>query len=231
MVFVNPGLWKDPFEKMYLDTDYSELGFVLPKIYCMCLTTTLQNEEAAWKVYSDKDEKTIRAKINTVTLFEILSDFALKNNYTIYFGNANYKLSKFEIQDLHSIDSENYSAFFEPFSLEKYLEIMTLKRRAFKYENELRIFIVPNKGNKYSENLLKIKIPTDKYSLLFTFFTIQPFDKITLIDYKSKIEIKKQESEKTEIAKNIKSFYVNAKISNSTLYDECNPVEKVYKIK
>lgn len=229
LVFVNPSLWKDPFEKMYLETDYTEFGIKQPKIYCMCVATKTENEEAAWKIYSSEKDRTVRCKINRIALFNILNEFAVKENFTIYFGNINYDLTKAEIKTLDSKTNVHHKNYFEPFSLEKFLELLTLKRRAFKYENELRILIVPNVGNTYSDDILKIKIPKDQYSKLFSTFTIQPFDPIIATDPRSKIEVLKQDFENAEINKSIKLIYKFGRIYSSSLYSKCIPIKKVFK--
>lgn len=176
LVFVCPNLWKDSFEKRYLDTDFTDLGIKQPKIYCMCFATKVENEEAEWKFYSYKKKMTIRCRINIEPLFEILSDFAQKNDVHIFIGNANYELSKKEIQFLHLPKSKNFSSYFEDFSLDKYMKLMTLKPKERKNENEFRIFVVPKNEDRNSEDIFKIPIPEDKYDTLFSNFMVQPFE-------------------------------------------------------
>jgi len=228
LVFVSPKLWKDPFEKMYLDTDYTELGFKQPKIYCFCVTTALKNEEAAWKIYSVNNERTLRCSIETNALFEILSQFAYENNFDVYFGNANYKLNAKEISDLQFPYSKYHNTYFSDFSIEKYLNVMTIKRHAFEYENELRIFMVPNKIENNSEDILRIKIPEDKLQKLFSGFTIQPFDPVIGEDSVAKLENIKNDFERKEIAKSIKLLYGETKVYSSFLYQDIEPIKKIY---
>jgi len=228
LVFVNPKLWKDPFEKLYLNTDYKELGLNQPKIYCFCVTTELKNEEAAWNIYKVNNERTLRCNINTNVLFEILSQFAYENNFKVYFGNANYKFTNKEIFNLQFPDNKYHKNYFSDFSIEKYLNVMTIKRQAFAYENELRIFMVSNKIENNNEDILRINIPEDKLQKLFSGFTIQPFDPVVGQDSVAKLESIKQEFEKKEIAKSIKLLYGETKVYTSSLYHNFEPIEKIY---
>ncbi len=228
LTFINPKLWKDPFEKMYLTTDYTELGFKQPQIYCFCVTTELKNEEAAWKIYSVKDERTMRCNIETKVLFEILSQFASENNFDIYFGNANYKYTTKEISNIQFPESKYHNTYFSDFSIIKYLNVMTIKRQAFEYENELRIFIVPNVNENQFEDIIKIKVSEDKLLKLFSGFTIQPFDPVVGESSLAKLERIKQDFEKKEISKSIKLLYGDTIVNTSTLYQNREPIEKIY---
>lgn len=174
LAFVNPGLWKDSFEKRYLDTDYTDLGFKQPKIYCMCFTTKIENEDAEWSFFSLKKMMTIRCQLNIEPLLEVLSDFAQKNDFEVYIGNVNYELSKKELQSLHLPKSKHFDSYFKDFSLDKYLGIMNLKPKERKNENEIRIFLVSKNENHNSEDILKIPIPENKFHLLYSNFMVQP---------------------------------------------------------
>lgn len=60
-------------------------------------------------------------------------------------------LHKKEFKRLNGNTEQNepYSAYFKSFSLDKYLNLLLLKRDAFLHEQEIRFFIVPAKvGNK-----------------------------------------------------------------------------------
>lgn len=47
------------------------------------------------------------------------------------------------ILDLHLKRSSRYTEYFTVFSLEKFISLLSLKRDAFQYENEIRLFAIP----------------------------------------------------------------------------------------
>lgn len=227
LVFVNPAFWENTFEKMYLDTDYTDLGLKQPKIYCMCFSTSDENEETEWKIYS-KNNNTVRCQINIDVISDIITDFSKENGFLVYMGYANYDLTKTEIQSLYLHKGKHYDNYFREFTLEKYLEIMLLKPNAFKYENEFRIFIVPKPGKKYIKGLLKIPIPEDKFQLLFSNFTIQDFELKYTDDHK-RVRLEKEINElvKETWAEKIKSLYQNASIEKYIQLKKYKPIKKI----
>jgi len=228
LVFVSPNLWKDSFEKRYLDTDFTDLGLKQPKIYCMCFATKVENEEAEWKFYSYKKKMIIRCRINIEPLFEILSDFAQKNDVHIFIGNANYELLKKEIQFLHLPKSKNFGSYFENFSLDKYMKLMTLKPKERKNENEFRIFVVPKNEDHNSEVIFKIPIPEDKYDTLFSNFMVQPFENAYSDNPKDLKYMEDSFQAMREIfADKLLSLYPHAKIDNYKQFDRYRAVNKL----
>ena len=228
LVFVYPGLWNDPFDKMYLATDYTALGFKQPKIYCMRFIAGVENEDTEWKMVADNEEKTIRCGINGKPLCEMLQAFADKNDLQVYFGKVNYELTREEIQSLHLPKGKHFDHFFKDFTLEKYLQILTLKPQTQSYEKEWRIFMVPKKEGKYFKDLLKIPIPGDSYSLLFSNFTIQPFAvKKSNLPNAEKTNAGFYEFVKGSIAETLGSLYPNAAIDHYEPVKKYKPVKRI----
>jgi hypothetical protein len=228
LAFVNPSLWNDSFEKRYLDTDYTDLGFKQPKIYCMCFATKIENEEAEWRFYSFKKMMTIRYRLNIETLLEVLSEFAKINDFEVFIGNVNYELSKKELQSLHLPKSKHFDSYFKEFSFEKYLGIMTLKPKERKNENELRIFMVSKNENHYSEDILKIPIPEDKYQLLYSNFMVQPYENAHSDNPKDlKYMEGTFEGMRKMYADNFKSLYPNATVVSYKFLKRYSPVKKI----
>ena len=180
LVFVSPVLWKDRYERRFLFTDYSKCNFVQNKIRCMCFTTEgAVNEEAGWKCYSDdKNEKCVRLTFKVDKLLHALDKYAIENKAKIYIGEAIYGLDVNEIYSVHKSDSRYNSIFFpKNFNVSNYLSLMLLKRKAFAYENEIRIFIYHEK-EIFSEEEKKF---VDKENIANKAFLL---DKVT-VDYKS----------------------------------------------
>lgn len=228
LVFVYPGLWKDPLEKIYLTTDYSALGFRQTKIYCMCFITDAENEATEWKMVADNDKKTIRCQFNVIPLFEMLSAFAEKNDLLVYMGNVNNELTREEIQGLYKPKAKHHDAYFKDFSVEKYLQLLTLKPKTPYYENELRIFLVPKHENQYFKDTLKVPIPEELYSLLFSNFTIQAFEiKQSYLPNHEKTDAGFYEFVKSSMAETLHSLYPNATIDHYEPFKKCKPVKRV----
>lgn len=144
--FFEPNKWNDKFEQRFYCADYKIPGveFMTPRLFATCVTRE-KNSEAAWKVYShgqglgshcvqlelDIDKLRIELKKNDLKIAEMYVE---------------YKEEIF-ILELHNKNkSKAYEAYFSSFSLRKFLKLLTLKRNAYKYENEIRLFAIP-KGN------------------------------------------------------------------------------------
>lgn len=160
LVFVSPVLWEDKYERRFLFTDYSSLNFQQGKIRCMCITNEpYYGEEACWKSYSWKEvefvckdgkkeckimrnKEMVRLTFNLGELLSTLDDFFKDSRAKIYIGETIYGLEVIEINNLHREGKKFHDVFFpKKFDVENYLSLMLIKRKAFSYENEIRIFI------------------------------------------------------------------------------------------
>lgn len=161
LVFVSPVTWVDPFERRFWKTDYSrKYNFIRPEIACMCLTTkSSTNEEAAWRMYAEGKSKALRISFNVKRLLDTLESYVQTNHCAIYIGEAIYSLERKAIVGLHNQVNEFFPK--NNFSLEHYLTLMCLKRKAFAFENEIRIFIV-NNNNTWNSDIIKIPVKIDK---------------------------------------------------------------------
>lgn len=157
LVFVSPESWYDPFEQLYYGIDCSSRGYMTEDIACMCVSEkSSTNEDASWRVYSESNDKAVRISIERKALLELLEEYASKNGFEVYIGKVNYSFQKRDIKSLHIISNPNHSVYFpNKMARKHYLSLMLLKRKAFSYENEVRIFLVKDKIS-FSNNLLKI---------------------------------------------------------------------------
>ena len=149
--FVEPIAWQDPYEKRFYTADYSNIQPYVPqRIFATCLTDRVSNE-AAWKMYRDDrgglGSRCIRLEINRAKLFHQLDK--VKNGKFV-FGKANYKYTSKTIDTIHIKESPQYNYYFSDFSEEKFLELLLIKRKAFEYENEVRLFFIPDESNSIS---------------------------------------------------------------------------------
>lgn len=145
MTYVEPSHWYDPFEKLFYEADYSILGFDKPKVYCSCFTRKPTNE-AAWIMYSHFRKglasRSAKLELDPIVYYDFLESYGELTNSQIYISNVDYSLSEKTIKKLHLKSSEKHDKYFKDFSLEKFIKLLLIKRKAFEYEHEIRIFIV-----------------------------------------------------------------------------------------
>lgn len=225
--FVSPESWYDPYETKYLNTDYTSLnGYKQPKIYCFCARMDNLNEEASWKIYKKENEPLLRMSIRAIDLLLAIDKFAKENDCDVYFSKVDYRLKKKEIDGLYQPSNPYHSEFFNNLDDKQYVRIMSLKRWAFNYENEYRIFIIPRNQDKIvnhiKDNVLFIPVPIK----MITRFTFYPANKANS-SLVSQIEIAKYEAEYKLIKDRIKTAYSEANVVKSTLYSKVKNVEKI----
>ena len=225
--FVTPDSWYDPYETKFLNTDYTKLGgYKQPKIYCFCARMDNRNEEASWKIYKKDNEPLLRLSIQTIDFLSSLENFAKDNDCDLYFSKVDYRLQKAEIDVLYKPSSPYFHEFFDGFNDEKYVKVMSLKRWAFNYENEYRIFIIPRNQKTIKRHLINgilfVPFPVDMIKR-FTFYPA-PKTKGTLL---SQIETEKYAAEYKYIRGRIIRSYPKAKVFKSTLYSKVKNIEKI----
>ena len=225
--FVSPDKWYDPYETKYLNTDYTALnGYKQPKIFCFCSRMDNRNEEASWKIYKKENEPLLRMSIRTIDLLLALDEFAKQHECDVYFSKVDYKFKKKELDELYLPSSPNYHKFFDDFNDKGYVRVMSLKRWAFGYENEYRIFVIPRNQDAIKDFLkdgvLNIPVPV-KMIIRFTFYPAnKPDDSIT-----SQIEKVKYDAEYKYIKERISMSFPEAKVYKSNLYSNVKKIEKI----
>jgi len=168
----NPIIWKDPFEKRFIEAKYKvnnkEEDFPLKgKLFCSCMTQT-PTSEAHWNNYS-KGQIGISFKINREKLVKVLETHT--KQYDVYIGKVKYIKTndlKKKISEIPGIGT------IQPLTLSNHellIKLLLLKRIAFKYEDEIRIIIV--KKHKTKENGIKLDYTIKPYDLIDT-ITIDP---------------------------------------------------------
>lgn len=157
--FVEPSTWQDNYESRFYNANYSNVlnGIdkteVCPIAYSNCVTYK-KNNEAAWKIYTYGKKglgaRCVEFTLNKSKLREQLITHL--KDCTIYEGNVIY-VWEGDIETLHQKkikvnakyeDNPWYDLFFSDFNLEKYLNLLLLKRDAFEHEKECRLMIIPN---------------------------------------------------------------------------------------
>ena len=164
--------WKDPYESRFYDADYSLLNSAFDidkhrKLYACCFAAD-KDSEPSWKMYVSEDNKDdkkvcIQLRINFKALLDYLNYYItdkLNGEYVLVVGRVTYKNKGF-INKLHRPDEKgnSYSSYFGSFNFTKYLKLLMLKREAYKYEDEIRMFLIPRRDDIINDNLV-ISIPT-----------------------------------------------------------------------
>lgn len=137
LTFVSPYLWNDPCESVL----YEPLVTINGESYnILCLCTTLEpteSEESAWNRSGRSDvldEKTVRVAYDFLPFCNLLEKMAHKEeDVTFYLSMADYSESR---SYFSSGVKKTYS------SIEEYICELSKKRKAFAYENEMRVFMV-----------------------------------------------------------------------------------------
>ena len=133
ITFLSPRLWTDPFESLLYRDDLKFDGKHYD-IRCICATyDSVYNEEAAWN-RADKMDEIVRVDYDFNAYCEMLSAIADESQCSFYLSIADYSQSK------DKMTSKNIAKAYS--TLGEYIQVMSLKRKAFAYENELRIFAV-----------------------------------------------------------------------------------------
>lgn len=225
LVFVSPETWYDPFEQLYYGIDCSSRGYNTEDIACMCVSEkSSTNEDACWRVYAGTNSKTVRVSIEKEILLQLLDDYSDSEDYEVYIGKVNYDFEKKDIKGLHNTSSPYYNGYFPAtMEVEHYLSLMLLKRSAFNYENEVRIFLV---RNSISEKLLKI--PCDyKANKIVSNVMLSPYPPVRESgDLAFKVREKMNTTESEEIKAVLKEK-VGCRIQQSLLYKVYPKVKKV----
>lgn len=211
LTFVSPTQWNDPYEKMYFDIEVRGKKTKVPNIVCLCFRSELNDNSAA---YWDKEENDkspyVRLGVDLYRLCDILDRFSDKTESDVYIKSVRYCKNE-EIEN----------AYKNPFVMkdslkESYIRLMSLKRVAYKYENEIRIFIVWEKGNQKIErfleqDLLKIKLDEDKSFLKEIMYDPSFLSKSKIV---ADLDLLKDDKrKKTYIQKNLWNVIVKKRIS------------------
>lgn len=160
--FFEPSKWNDKFEQRFYCANYTIPTAIgnTPQLFATCVTRE-KNSEAAWKVYSHGQglgARCLQLELDTVELRKQLR----ATGYQFEEKSIEY-IPENVILDLHKKRKPYYKKYFTPFTLDSYLRLLSLKRNAYAYEKELRLFIIPhngklrNKGKKAQAMDIKIE--------------------------------------------------------------------------
>ncbi len=170
--FVEPSRWQDKYERRFYEADYSKQTpnkEDCPLLYSTCVTMTRFNE-AAWKLYTygkiGIGATCVEFQINKFKLRRQLAS-AVSEGDRIYEGVVKY-CSQSMIDNIHKRviihkGEEVPNTYYEKYAkredglpyLNNYMNLLLMKRNAFKHENETRFFVLKN-GKGTSEKSRQI---------------------------------------------------------------------------
>lgn len=153
--FFEPSIWNDRFEQRFYCANYRVAGAEgnTPQLFATCVTRE-PNSEAAWKVYSHGQGlgmHCVQLELDVVKLRNEIreSGLQLEEKFVTY-ESENY------ITELHKKKSPKsaYRKYFEPFTRASFLDLLSLKRKAYEYEQEIRFFVI-QKSPSFKRNTCK----------------------------------------------------------------------------
>lgn len=156
--FFEPSVWNDKFERRFYHARYKlpqEDGST-PELYASCVTRT-KNSEAAWKVYSHGEglgRHCVQLELDITNLRHQLE----KTQYHYYENEVDYQ-DEVVILNMHRKREKRwmkyYNTYFAHFNLLSYIRLLSLKRDAYSYEHEVRLFLIPDLKQTKPENRRK----------------------------------------------------------------------------
>ena len=157
--FSNPEKWKDPFESYFMNNAYDKANisfdFPLKDRLFVCCFSTISRCEAQWRMYSEN---------NTSILFDISKNGLiqsldqLSSEYNIYIGKAVYLPTPVLMSDDVSTIISSMNLSIPNSDIEKALFLMLCKRKAFQYESEVRVFLIPKGESCKKSNGVKVNV-------------------------------------------------------------------------
>jgi len=154
ILFKEPSLWNDPYEKLFYNAKYIDIDSTPHPIYACCFTAG-EETEASWKQYvgsSGLNARCVRIKLDLNRLLLHLDKFAEDHQCKVYIGAVTYRVTEQDIELLLEDGTKLNSFWMTKFSLNTYLSLMLLKRPAYYNEKEVRILVVPKYGDSVGVN-------------------------------------------------------------------------------
>ena len=156
IAFFSPDRWEDPFEKIYFNTKIrissNNKPYKPPQIACLCFTKCqYENSAAFWKNFKvNENERLVRIEFDFDKLIRQISERLKKRNLGLYVSAVDYSLNEKSIKEESSFVKEIKERMkkADASSVEKiYVSMLSYKRKPFRFEKEIRFFIIPTNGS------------------------------------------------------------------------------------
>ena len=172
MVFINPELWKDVYEKKLFEAALKMCNSI-KHIYCLCTTYAFANNiEAMWLRNSSPLQTQVRLSINFKKWINYLDSFSNNKDVDIYVSLVDYSLDQ---KDIDKVVSHLKNSVTLP---DDCVSAMSLKRKAFAYECEVRIFIITKSDKTHHYESLRdlFTMPFQNFRDIITSVQLPPHD-------------------------------------------------------
>jgi len=166
IVMVQPKCWTDPMENIIFNARIIKNGmpFKHPakdKIYGQCWSYD-EDSYALWQIYTIKpDDNGITQRhpgVRITTHLDRLNQLSDNNNGDFYYGVVDYLTQK----DLLQLPkNKEYIKCLQSDEInDEHVQSLLLKRKSYKYENEVRLLSIPDKSliDTKNERICRIKI-------------------------------------------------------------------------
>ena len=159
MTFVSPNRWDDPFEKIYLNTILTNsslrIRYKPPRIASLCFSKSLFKDSVAfWNNFKTSDsEQLVRVEFNFKKMMIQLIKLLEQYDMHIYVVAVNYSLQQKIIKNKEEFVNRILRSHGNEVDAEfLYIKILSYKRKAFSFENEVRVILVPQKKIEFDKN-------------------------------------------------------------------------------
>ncbi|MBK7480310.1 MAG: hypothetical protein IPI69_11745 [Bacteroidales bacterium] len=152
LIFVNPDKWEDPLENFIFNAKVIRDGkpYQNPAknfIFSQCWSYE-GDSYGIWKIYTTKEDDNGVFKrhlgVRITTELENLSQISAKNLGQFWYGFVDYKW-KYELDKLPK-NKNIIEALKITTPDKKHLETLLIKRKSYSYENEVRLFAIPDRS-------------------------------------------------------------------------------------
>ncbi len=211
--FCSPKCWTDPFEHIYWRLSYGVLNdFQVPEIACFCMTedkATTTSAAAMWKEYQSGSDKMVRLAFNHEVLFSHLDAYAASQGCEFYVSEMNYGYTRDGLENGEPLRELQRGSF----DVGTYLKLMSLKRQAFSYEHEIRIFLV---GNSSKQD--RITVDMQCTAELIPKITIGPLQPFSYNDPRQEIYDELSSRYNSQYEKRIRKLIPSTTVNRATIY-------------
>ena len=170
--FDEPTRWNDPFEKLFYQ-NVVNCGGRNYYVVCLCFCyDAVQGEESMWNIHSNDttpstpDMYVVRGSFDMLNLCKSLAK--ANSDIEFYVAPVNYSKGRKEILQAKQRRVESgYTAIYE------FIGDMLLKRKAFSYEKEIRLFGVSERPFKVNGGFTHIRL-NNRNTGFITSLTLPP---------------------------------------------------------
>ena len=219
IAFLSPYKWFDPYETLFYEPNL-RIGNDSYQIACICCCyDDVESEESAWnrtKLTQNTDEKIVKLSFSLDGLCDSFEKYAVQTNQennmdlNFYFSVVDYSQSKTQMI------TSNKPIFYK--NVDEYINIMSLKRKAFAYENELRVFVVAKNSHDFFDKNGAVSISTPLTTLPLLKVTLPPKSPVLRTTPEYCLYSKLQDLENYALRCKIKKHFPNVSIYQSRLY-------------